>query len=162
MPVNEGMDTHTSVVIEHEEGFKFRVRFGRATRDIITDEPPPLGSGDGPNPMGLLAAAIGTCLASSLRFCMQRAHLELRDLEAEVAVSTGRSPEGRLRIQRVDVRLLPTVEPEVRDRMGRCLDLYESFCTVTQSVRQGIPVNVELEARVVGTKTGASPVGVPG
>ena len=92
---------------------------------------------------------------------MQRAHLDLVDLNAEVSVTPGRSPEGRLRIQRVDVRILPTVTPEVRTRMSRCMEIYEDFCTVTQSVRQGIPVHVVLEPRVVEVESAANSVGSP-
>ena len=29
-------------------------------------------------------------------------------------------------------------------RLKRCLDLFEDFCVVTASVRQGIPVSVEV------------------
>jgi uncharacterized OsmC-like protein len=155
MPQVDGMSesphSQTRLVVQHEEGFQFRIRFEGRMSDIVTDEPPPLGSGDGPSPSALLGAAIGNCLAASLMFCMERSRLELRDLEAEVTVVPGRNPEGRLRIQRVDVRLLPLVTAEVRDQLARCSSLYESFCTVAESVRQGIPVHVDLQPRVVGT-----------
>jgi organic hydroperoxide reductase OsmC/OhrA len=133
------------VTVQREENFRFRVRFNHGrVPDLFTDEPPPLGGGEGAGPKELLASAIGVCISSSLLFCMQKAHLEVRDLEAEVSVETGRNAEGRLRIQRVDVRVSPTVTPEVRERMGRCLELFESFCTVAESVRAGFPVEVEL------------------
>ena len=142
--------SQTHVVVQHEEGLQFRIRFEGRMTDVVTDEPPPLGSGDGPSPSALLGAAIGNCLASSLLFCMEKSRLELRDLEAQVTVTPGRNPEGRLRIQRVDVRLEPLVTAEVRDQMARCSELYENFCTVAESVRQGIPVHVELKPRIVG------------
>jgi organic hydroperoxide reductase OsmC/OhrA len=94
----------------------------------------------------LLAAAIGNCLAASLLFCMDRARLPVKGLEAVVDLALGRNAEGRLRVQQVEVRLIPAVTPATRERMGRCLDIFESFCTVTESVRHGIDVKVSVES----------------
>jgi organic hydroperoxide reductase OsmC/OhrA len=141
--------TGTRVNLSHEEGFRFRVRFGSdGGTTIVTDEPPPLGEGAGPNPLALLAAAIGQCLASSLLYCTRRAHLEVADLAAEVRATTVRNPEGRLRVGGISVRLLPTVTPEAAARMHRCLEVFESFCLVTESVRAGVDVSVAVEPRV--------------
>jgi len=55
-----------------------------------------------------------------------------------------RNERGRLRIGSVRVRLAPELTPEQRERMGRCLDLFQDFCIVTESVREGIAVDVEV------------------
>ena len=136
-------------MLTREEGFRFRVRFDQdGMGELVTDEPPPLGAGQGPDPSRLLAAAIGNCLAASLLFCLGKARLEVRGLEAAVETTIGRSPDGRLRIQKVDVRLVPTVSAEVKAQMGRCLGLFESFCTVTESVRRGIDVAVSVNPEI--------------
>jgi uncharacterized OsmC-like protein len=58
--------------LTREEGFRFRVRFDQdGMGELVTDEPPPLGQGRGPDPSRLLAAAIGNCLAASLLFCIE-------------------------------------------------------------------------------------------
>lgn len=149
------------VEITREEGFRFKVRGGGDRPvEIITDEPPPLGSGAGPSPSELLAAAVGSCLASSLLFCLQKARLEVKDLEADVTSTMVRDPKGRLRIGGMRVRLAPSVDPGVREKMDRCLEIFESFCTVTQSVRRGVDVTVEVEPRIVAaTGDQGSPAG---
>jgi len=135
--------------LTRQDGYRFRVRFDQeGMPDLLTDEPPPLGQGSGPSPSRLLAAAIGNCLAASLLFCTGKARLDVAGLEAEVDVTTTRNAEGRLRIGRVDVRLVPTVTAETRARMGRCLEIYESFCTVTESLRAGLDVAVRVEPEV--------------
>lgn len=37
-----------------------------------------------------------------------------------------------------------TLDDEATGRVGRCLGIFEDFCIVKESVRQGIPVSVEV------------------
>ena len=46
---------------------------------------------------------------------------------------------GALRVQ-----LAPTVAEADRSRLARCLELFEDYCVVTESVRDGIDVAVEV------------------
>jgi len=141
----EGGAKRRPIAIQREQGYRFRVRFNRGSvAELVTDEMPPIGGGEGPSPGMLLQTAIANCLASSLLFCLEKARLEVKDLEAEVEAVTGRNEEGRTRIQRVRVRLLPTMGGDGAQRMNRCLEIFESFCLVTESVRQGLPVDVEV------------------
>jgi organic hydroperoxide reductase OsmC/OhrA len=135
--------------LEHEDGYRFIVRFDDPSiRDLHTDEPPPLGEGTGPNPTRLLASAIASCLASSLRFCLEKARIPTQDLVADVELRTVRNAANRLRVGDVTVRLAPAVTRDDAARMRRCLDIFESFCIVTESVREGFPVHVEVTPRV--------------
>jgi organic hydroperoxide reductase OsmC/OhrA len=109
---------------------------------IVFDEPPPLGDGLGPNAAAVLGAAIGNCLAASFAFCLRKVRLEPVDLTASVVAHVGRNEQGRLRVQGVDVELMPTLREDDRVRLERCERLFEDFCTVTESVRRGIPVHV--------------------
>jgi organic hydroperoxide reductase OsmC/OhrA len=136
----------THVRLSLESGYRFRISFdapaASAGGGLVTDEPPPLGEGSGPNPLAMLATAVGSCLASSLLFCVRKARLEPRGMEVDVEVVTARNPQGRLRVERIEARLAPGFHADELARLGRCHDLFESFCTVTESVRAGIPVNV--------------------
>jgi uncharacterized OsmC-like protein len=123
---------------------------GRATFDSVPgapgvplDEPPPLGAATGPNAMDLLAAAIGNCLAASLLFCLQKSRVEVGGIDATVTTHTGRNEVNRLRIDRVDVELRLSGAEDAA-KLARCSALFEDFCTVTASIRDGITVNVNL------------------
>ena len=133
-----------------QDGYAFTVDFGQqGVPDLLLDEPPPLGAGRGPNAARLLAAAIGHCLGASLLFCLRKSRIEVEELRATVEGTVVRNERGRLRVGAIRVKLAPEVAPGDRDRMGRCLELFEDFCIVTESVRQGIPVVVEVAAEPV-------------
>ena len=117
---------------------------------LVLDEPEPFGEGHGPNAARVLAAAIGNCLSASLLFCFRRARLDVAELRTTVEGSMVRNPRGRLRLGPIRVKIEPVFSAEDRGRMGRCLELFEDFCVVTQSVRGGLDVAVEVTAPGVG------------
>jgi uncharacterized OsmC-like protein len=135
------------VTMSRRGGYAFSAGFDdESWPAVMLDEPPPLGEGGAPNPTRVLGAAVGACLASSLLFCLGKARVEVGDLTATVEGTVARSDEGRLRITEMRVTLSPSVAEADRDRIQRCVSLFEDFCTVTASVRKGIPVHVEVAA----------------
>lgn len=131
-----------SVRLERLQDYEFKASFDQEhLAPIILDEPPPLGRNKGPNPSRLLAAAVGDCLSASLLFCLQRAKIEVKNVTTHVTGALVRNEKGRLRIGKLDVQMAIDIAEE-HQRTVRCLDLFEDFCIVTASVRQGIAVNV--------------------
>ncbi|MGA2386917.1 MAG: OsmC family protein [Candidatus Bathyarchaeia archaeon] len=127
------------------EGYKFRVDFGAAgVPSLVVDESVPIGAGAGPSPILLLSAAVGHCLSSSLLFCLQKARIKVNDLKTTVVANKARNQEGRLRVANIEVKVQLSINEEDKTRVQRCLDIFENYCTVTQSVMQGIKVNVDI------------------
>ena len=125
------------------QGYRFRAEFDvESIPNLLVDEITPIGESFGPNPARLLAVAVGHCLSSSLLFCLSKARVEIRSLETTVKTSIDRNKEGRLRIKKIDVHIDLDVEEEDKTRVSRCLKIFEDYCTVTQSVRKGISINV--------------------
>jgi uncharacterized OsmC-like protein len=135
------------ITVALARNYEFTVSFEQFPdgRPILLDEPPPLGEGHGPNAAALLAAAVGNCLAASLAFCLRKSRVELNDLKATVNARVTRNQAGRMRITGIEVELAPSLGPGERDRLERCSKLFEDFCVVTASVRQGIPVTVTVQ-----------------
>jgi len=135
---------HTRVRLAHD--FEFVAEFPDLPKPaaLTLDEPSPLGHDDGPNAAAVLGAAIGDCLAASLAFCLQKSRVSMDHLEADVVTHVGRNTSGKLRITGIDVELKPEVDDADAGRLHRCGRLFEDFCIVTQSVRQGIPINVKV------------------
>lgn len=138
-------DETSEVSMELRGGYKFLVDFHqKGVEPLLVDEPPPLGEGHGPGASKLLAAAVGNCLSASALFCLNKAHVPVLGMRTTVRTTKARNEKGRLRIGRIDVKLEIEVAEGDVPRMQRCLELFEDYCTVTASVRQGIEVGVEV------------------
>jgi uncharacterized OsmC-like protein len=133
------------ITVRLDRDYRFTATFedvvGQPT--MIFDEPSPIGSGTAPSAASVLGAAVGNCLAASLAFCLRRARVDVKDLEVHVTTHVARNERGRLRITSIDVELDPTLG-EAGSRLARCEELFEDFCIVTASVREGIPVTVSV------------------
>ena len=132
--------------LELLEGYKFRVEFDVAdVPSLVVDEMEPIGKGLGPNPSRMLSTAVGHCLSSSLLYCLNKAKVRVKHLDTIVRANIGRNEEGYLRITGLDVQIHLEANEEDKSRVPRCLAIFENYCTVTQSVRKGIEVKVNVE-----------------
>jgi uncharacterized OsmC-like protein len=128
------------------DGYAFTVDFGDAGIPPMTiDESPPLGHNEGPSPTRVLASAIAGCLGASLLFCLRKSKVDVGGLRVDVHVTNGRNAKGRQRVKQVAVRLAPQVPAAQVPQMARCLEVFEDYCVVTQSVRDGIDITVSVE-----------------
>ena len=127
------------------EGYSFKIDFGlNGVAPLIGDEDPPLGKNAGPDPSRLLGAAIAQCALSSLLFCMQKSRADLRGLKAIARLRFGRNEKKRLRITGIDLMIDADASESDRSKLERCLPIFQEFCTVSQSVKAGIPIKIEL------------------
>lgn len=133
------------VTLTQLSDFSFNVHFDDTlAQDLVTDEPAPLGGGVGPNPSRVLMAAIGNCLSASLLFALRKYRNQPGTIRAEVRGRLGRNADNRLRVQHVDVALHLPGDPAGYEHLDRILQQFEQFCVVTESVRAGIEVAVEV------------------
>lgn len=131
-----------TVSLELVDDYAFRVTFDEKMAELLMDEPEPLGGGRGPGASKVLSAAVGNCLSASLLFCLRKVEIEVAELHTDVTTILTRSERGRLRVASVQVAIQTGLEPEDRDRLDRCLEIFEDYCVVTQSVREGLDVEV--------------------
>lgn len=134
------------VTLEQEDGYAFRIRFDDdALAPLLADEVAPLGAGRGPNPARLLLAAIANCLSASLLFALRKYHNAPGALCAEISATPMRNAEGRWRIPKASVEISLAEGGEAHAQLERILAQFEQFCLVTQSVREGIDVEVTVK-----------------
>jgi uncharacterized OsmC-like protein len=148
------MEERFAVTLTQEDRFRFRADFGDGSGAVLQlDEPEPLGTGSGPNASRVLAAAIGNCLSASLLYCLEKARIEVEGIRTRVEGSMARNEDGRIRLARLRVTIEPTFPSMAPGRVQRCLEIFEDFCIVTQSVRAGLQVDVDVELPEPATGT---------
>lgn len=137
-------DSNVTVTLSQQRDYQFKIEFGAAVPAILGDEPAPLGQGLGPSPVQLLAAAVGNCLSDSLLFALRKFKQNPDPLTCRIEAVVGRNSEGRMRVLSMAAQLQLGVAAETLEHLDRVLSQFEAYCTVTQSVGQGIPIGVEV------------------
>jgi uncharacterized OsmC-like protein len=140
------MNNQVSVTVTRQNKYRFLVDFGPDIAQSVADEPAPLGDGAGPSPLQLLAAAVANCLSASLLFAHGKFKEDPGRLTTTAVCEIGRNEKNRLRVTGIKVTMTLGVAPESLGHLDRALAQFEDFCTVSQSVRAGIPFTVAVMA----------------
>ena len=133
-----------SVSLYQQQDYRFEVTFDKRMSALLSDEPAPLGTGLGPSPLQMLCAAVGNCLSDSLLFAYRKFGQRPEPLQCMVTANVGRNLESRLRVMNMHARLQLGVPAHMLENTERVMSQFEAFCTVTQSVGQGIPISLEV------------------
>ncbi|WP_114972216.1 OsmC family protein [Rhodoferax ferrireducens] len=137
-------ETSIHVQLHQKQDYQFDIHFGGDIPVVMGDESAPLGREQGPSPVQLLAAAVGNCLSDSLLFALRKFKQAPEPISCDVHAEVGRNAEGRLRVLTIKAVLTLGVPAASLAHLDRVLGQFESYCTVTQSVSQGIAVSVEV------------------
>jgi uncharacterized OsmC-like protein len=132
--------------LEHMKNLQFKAHFDSPEgMTLVVDEPPGIGDNEGPNPARLVGTAVGDCLSASLLFCLQKSRVDVKSIKSRVEGRIVRNENKRLRIGGLDVTITIDTAADDAAKLQRCLDMFEDFCVVTASVRQGVPVQVTVQ-----------------
>lgn len=139
-------DEHSFTIrLEQERDYQFRVTFDSpGMQTLLLDEPAPLGADAGPNAARLVAAAVANCLSASLLFATRKFKEDAGSVTTTATATIGRNDKGRMRIAGIDVQIQLGVAAAALPHLQRSAAQFEDFCIVTQSIRQGVPVQVRV------------------
>ena len=137
-------DKQINLTLEQMTDYRFSVHYDGGVPGITTDEPPPLGTGQGPSPVQLLATAVGNCLSDSLLFALRKFKQNAEPLRTTVSAQVGRNDKNRLRVLEISAQIHLGVAAGEVEHLERILGQFENFCTVTQSVAQGLPIKLSV------------------
>jgi uncharacterized OsmC-like protein len=148
--------SENSITVEliQKHDYRFDIHFAEAIPVLTSDEPVPLGTGQGPSPVQLLCAAVGNCLSDSLLFALRKFKQAPEPLRCTVQAEVGRNSDNRLRVLQMTATLRLGVPAAQLQHLDRVLGSFEAYCTVTQSVGQGISIDIQvLDADGVSLKS---------
>lgn len=147
--------SHTfSMKMEKTGPMEFKTTFDKDHfPDLFFDEPPTAGGNDNyPNAVRILTAAVMNCLSASLTFCLTKSKLPMEQFEltATASTTTDRNEENRIRVKNIDVKLQPVFKNEAnsaefKNKIQRCVSIFQDYCVVSASVKQGIDITTNVE-----------------
>jgi uncharacterized OsmC-like protein len=133
-----------TVELRQRSNYQFDIEFNEGIPQLMSDEPAPLGEGKGPSPVQMLAASVGNCLSDSLFFALAKFKQKPEPIHTTVNAMVGRNAEGRMRVLHIEAKIHLGVEASKLEHLDRALEQFQEFCTVTQSVGQGIPIHIRV------------------
>jgi len=134
-----------TIHLEQIQDYEFKVKFNLdGVSALLLDEPEPLGHGKGPGASRLLAAAVANCLSASLIFCFQKFKQKPKGIVTTAKGTYTRNARGRLRVSGLEIEIKLDEDTSNSAWLKRCLEQFEDFCVVTESVKRGIPVQVKV------------------
>ena len=143
--MSEGSNPKVGITLERDMIFKCNLGEMNVKDCFIDDTHEEEADMLGPNPSRLLGLALLGCLSASFIFCLKKKELTVDDLKAEAKLTIARNDKGFLRVKKIEVELDITItDPDTRKRADQCKKMFERYCTVTQAVREGIEVEVNL------------------
>lgn len=141
----EEMKTKVGLKLEREMMFKCDLGDIKVEDCYIDEEHHIEAEMWGPNPSRMLGMAILGCLSASFIFCLKKRNFSVKDLNATAEVIIARNEKGLWRVKKINANITPKIETdEIRKRADQCRKMFEQYCIVTQAVREGIEVNVDL------------------
>ncbi len=100
----------------------------------------------GPNPTKLLALSVLGCLAASFAFCLRKKNFSVSDIEGKAVITSKRNEKGFWRLKKIDIKLDPKIDnPRMRKIADQCQKIFEQFCIISESLREGIEINTNFD-----------------
>lgn len=138
------MSEQVVMSISQTSDYKFEVDFGAALSPIMADLPPPLGEGSAPSPEHLLLAAVANCLSASLLFALRKFKQNATNIKTTISCTVDRNENKRMRVTQITATINLGKQATEFENLDRILAQFEEFCTVSQSVQAGIPLQVQV------------------
>ena len=137
------------VTLKYSEQQHF-IASARHFNDIQVDEPESFhGTDKGPSPVEFFLIGIGGCLGSTFTYCLQKQNVEIDTLEVVVDGQLKHAgPKMLLRLVNIEAELLITArDNDSSEKIEQCIKTFREYCIVTNSITQGVPLDVKVSKK---------------
>jgi uncharacterized OsmC-like protein len=150
------------IELDWTKGVAFTAKARQFTLQL--DEPEAFhGTDTGPSAAEYLGTSIGGCLGTSFAYCARQVDLQIQAIKIAVDVDLhheggdGGEGKGPLRITGAKADMIVTLKDDSdADVLDMCIESFRKYCVVTQSVINGIPVDVKI-SKQAGQPKATSP-----
>lgn len=132
------------ITLDYSEKLHFTAS-ARNFEDIHVDEPESFhGSNLGPSSVEYILIGIGGCLGSSLIYCLQKKKVQVDELSLIVeGIIKHVGPKMHLKLIEINVEINFKAKKTFSQEVENCLNVFQDYCVVTNSLLNGIPINVK-------------------
>ncbi|MGV9173528.1 MAG: OsmC family protein [Promethearchaeia archaeon] len=136
------------VYLNHSENLHF-IGSAREFSNIHMDEPESFhGTNKGPSPVEYFLLGIGGCMASTFVFCCQKNEIEIHDISITIdgQLTHREDRENLLQFQKIEgyIMFIPKHGEQNKQAIKQCINDFQKYCVVSNSLRQGIPLSVNV------------------
>ena len=126
------------VSLNYTEKLHFKAS-ARQFKDFSVDEPTSFHGTDlGPSSVEYLLIGLGGCLGTTFIYCLQKRNIKMKSVEIVVDGKLSHvGPKMLLRLTKVDAEI--KFKPE---EINLCINKFREYCIVSNSIADGINVNV--------------------
>ncbi len=130
-----------NIHIELEEKLRFRMNINESNRNIswVCDQPVEEGGTDqGPTPVEMMMASLGSCVATMITFYAQQKKIDLSGFSVDVGFEKEQKP---YRVSKIDVKV--NYPGETDEKLQRILARVAHACIVHNTLENPPEIHIE-------------------
>ncbi len=135
------------ITLNYQGNQQFKAN-ARHFKEIIIDEPKSFhGDDQGPSPIEYFLIGTGSCIASSLIFCLNKNDINFYDFKVIIdGILKHKGPKMLLKL----VQIIITIKFQLRDEKSKekvvenCKSTFQTHCPLSDSIINGIPIELRI------------------
>ena len=135
------------ITLDYQGNQQFKAN-ARHFKGIVIDEPEAFhGDDQGPSPIEYFLIGTGSCIASSLIFCLNKNNINFYDFKVVIdGILKHKAPKMLLKL----VKIIVTIKFRIRDEeseekiVEKCKSVFQAHCPLSDSIINGIPIELKI------------------
>jgi putative redox protein len=134
------------ITLNYQRNQQFKAT-ARHFNDVIIDEPESFhGDDQGPSPIEYFLIGTGSCIASSLIFCLNKNNVKFSNYEAIVEGKLKHiGPKLLLKLVKISIQIKFNIDDLTsKEKAEYCKSIFQNHCPLSDSIMHGIPIELHI------------------